>query len=89
MFEKLGSTKNNKKAVKIFDEKVNWPSLVVDFTSILHIAFMRADPKSAKKIDGLTVFFALLGSAFVKASFKMWLKLIPGGRPFYHKNMYL
>jgi len=28
---------------------------------------MRPDPKSTKMIDGLTVFFALLGSAHTKA----------------------
>jgi hypothetical protein len=57
MFEKVWSTKNIKKAVKIFDEKVNWPSLRVDFTSI----FWWLD----------WFLFALLGSAFVKALFKM------------------
>jgi len=31
-----------------------------------HEAFMHADPKSAKQTDGLTVFFALLGSAHIK-----------------------
>jgi hypothetical protein len=36
----------------------------------LRAALMLTDPKSAKKIDGLTVFFALLGCAFVKASSK-------------------
>ncbi len=35
----------------------------VDFTKVLHAAFMRSDPKSAKKTDYLTEFFVLLGSA--------------------------
>jgi len=34
----------------------------VNFTSVLCAAFTLVDPKSIKKIDGLTVFFALLGS---------------------------
>ncbi len=38
---------------------------------------MHADPKSAKKTDGLTVFFVLLGSALVKAASKMFVKLTP------------
>ncbi len=33
---------------------------VVNFTNILCKAFMRPDPKSAKKTNNLTVFFALL-----------------------------
>jgi hypothetical protein len=33
----------------------------MDFTNILRAAFTLADPKSAKKTDALTVFFALLG----------------------------
>jgi len=32
----------------------------VDFTNILCKALTRTDPKSAKKTDGLTAFFALL-----------------------------
>jgi len=43
----------------------------VDFTNVLRKAFMRADPKSPKN----TVFFALLGSAPVKAACKMLMKL--------------
>jgi len=38
----------------------------VNFTNILQAAFMRADPKSAKKLLNWTVFFALLGSGQVK-----------------------
>jgi len=37
----------------------------VNFTNILGAAFMYADSKSAKNTDGLTVFFAPLGSAHV------------------------
>jgi len=39
---------------------------------------MPVDPKSAKKTDCLTVFFVLLGSAFVKDAGKMLVKLTPG-----------
>jgi len=45
----------------------------VDFINILFKAFTRADPK----IDGLTVFFALLGSVRVKAALEMLVKLTP------------
>jgi len=38
-------------------------------------SFARADPKSAKLIDNLTVFFALLGSFHVKAAPKELMKL--------------
>ncbi len=38
---------------------------------------MLADPKSANQTDSLTVFFALLGSARVKAASKMLVKSIP------------
>jgi len=34
-------------------------------------AFGRADPKSAKKTDNLTVFFMILGSAHVKDAHRM------------------
>jgi len=36
-------------------------------------------PKSTKKTDGLTVFFALLGSSLIKAARKMLMKLTPEG----------
>ncbi len=39
----------------------------VNFTNILNAAFKNADPKSAKKTDSLTVFFALLGFVLAKA----------------------
>jgi len=38
----------------------------VNFTNVLCAAFTCGDPKIAKKTDGLTVFFALLGSVCVK-----------------------
>ncbi len=47
----------------------------VDFTNILREAFKRADPKSTKKTDNLTVFLALMGSAHVKASNEVLVKL--------------
>jgi len=37
---------------------------------------VRADPKSTKKTEGLTVFFLLLGSGRIKAAHKMLVKLI-------------
>jgi len=53
------------------------PTLEVDFINILRAAFERADPKSAQKTDNLTVFFALLGSAHVKAARRTLMKLTP------------
>ena len=50
----------------------------VNFTNILQAAFMHADPKSAIKLLNLTVFFALLGSAHVKAAHRTLVKLTPG-----------
>ncbi len=49
----------------------------MDFTNILLEAFTRADPKSVKNTDDLTVFFALLESAQIKALGKTLLKLTP------------
>ncbi len=49
-----------------------------DFTNILHKTFSGADPKSAKKTDGFTVFSALLGSDHKKIACKMLVKLTPG-----------
>ena len=60
----------------------NFPS-GVNFTNVLWAAFTCADPKSAKKLLNLTVFFALLGSARVKAAHRTLVKLTPGhSRPF-------
>jgi len=47
------------------------------FINILQAAFMNADPKSAKKNDNLTVFFALLGSVHAKTAHKTLVKLTP------------
>jgi hypothetical protein len=52
--------------------------LGVNFVNILQAALTPADPKSSKKTDSLTVFFALLESEDVKASSKMLMKLILG-----------
>jgi len=49
-----------------------------NFTNILQAAFICADPKSVKETDSLTVFFALLWSACLKALIKMLMKLTPG-----------
>jgi hypothetical protein len=59
---------------KSFIESATW----VDFNKILCAAFMRANPKSIKKTDCLTVFFGLLGSANIKVAPKMLVKLTPG-----------
>jgi len=50
----------------------------VNFINILRSAFTGVDPKSAKKTVKLAIFFALLGSAFVKAACRMLMKLTPG-----------
>jgi hypothetical protein len=42
---------------------------------------MRTDLKSAIKTNSLTVFFALLGSARVKAAHKLLVKSTPGPWP--------
>ena len=49
----------------------------VNFTNILQAAFMHADPKSAIKLLNLTVFFALLGSARIKAAHRTLVKMTP------------
>jgi len=54
-------------------------TLVYAARSIFHqqrAAFTCTDPKSIQKADGLTAFFALLGSARLKAARKMLMKLI-------------
>jgi len=38
-------------------------------------------PKVQKRLDNLTVFFALSGSARAKAAFRMLMKLSQGGNP--------
>ena len=53
----------------------------VNFTNILQAAITRTDPKSAIKLLNLTVFFALLGSAGVKAACRMLVKLTPRLQP--------
>jgi len=47
----------------------------VNFVNVLRAAFRRADSKSAKKTVKLSVFFALLGSAFEKAAQRTLMKL--------------
>jgi len=65
-------------ATAALDLSVSHPFPGVNFIIILLAAFACADPKSAKKTYNLTVFFAILGSAHVKAACKMLMKLIPG-----------
>jgi len=59
----------------------------VNFTNILRAAFTRADPKSANKQLNLTVFFALLGSARVKAARRTLVKLTQVGQ--FHQRVTL
>ncbi len=49
----------------------------VNFINILREAYVCADPKSAKRRDSLTVFFALLGSTRIKVERKMLMKFTP------------
>jgi hypothetical protein len=49
----------------------------VDFINILQAAFARADPKIAKNIDCFNAFFALMGSAHMKALPETLMKLTP------------
>jgi len=50
----------------------------VNFINVLPASFARKDPESATKTENLTVFFALLGSAHIKAAHKMLMKLTRG-----------
>jgi hypothetical protein len=50
----------------------------VNFINIFCQALTHAYPKSTKNTDDLTVFFALLGSALVKAALEMFVKLTTG-----------
>ena len=52
----------------------------VNFTNILQAAFMHEDPKRAKKTIKLSSFYAILGSARVRAACRMLVKLTPGVR---------
>jgi hypothetical protein len=47
----------------------------VNFINVLRAAFTRADPKSTKKTVKLSNFCAFLGSARIKAVFRMLMKL--------------
>jgi len=48
------------------------------YKKLLLEAFTQKDPQSAKKIDSLTVYFALLESARIKDGHKMLVKSTPG-----------
>jgi len=48
--------------------------LGVNFINFLRAAFVHADPKSTKKTNNLTFFFALLWSAWVNAAHRMLMK---------------
>jgi len=49
----------------------------VNFTNILHSAFLRADPKHAKRYLQLDLIFTLFGSVCVKALHKTLMQLTP------------
>ena len=51
-------------------------------STCLDTAFTLADPESAKKLLELTVFFALLGFAFVKAAHKRIGEIDPLSSPY-------
>ena len=54
------------------------PSPGVNYINVLLATFTLEDPKSAKQLLDLTVFFALLGSAGVRAAaHRTLVKLIP------------
>ena len=53
----------------------------VNFTNILRAAFTREDPKIAKELLNLIVFFALLGSLCKKAARRTLVKLTTARRP--------
>jgi len=50
----------------------------VNFINILLATLMLVDPERVKKIENLTIFFMLLGSASVKAVCRRLMKLCPG-----------
>jgi len=50
-------------------------TLGVNLISILRAGFARADSKSTKKTENLTVFFTLSGFALVKAAHRILMKL--------------
>jgi hypothetical protein len=51
----------------------------INFINILQAAFTRADLKSAKKTDSLTVLFTLMEFVLIKAVRKKLLTLTPAG----------
>ena len=67
---------NNLQFFKLFNSCMRRPGF--NFTNVLRAAFTLADPKSAKKLLNLTVFFALLGSMSAKAARRTLVKLTPG-----------
>ncbi len=52
-------------------------TLKVNFINVLLASFTLADPNSAKKTNGFTVFFVLSGSSYKKAACRMLMKLTP------------
>jgi hypothetical protein len=53
----------------------------VNFINVLRTAFALIDPESVEKIDNLTVFFTLLGSAGVKGVRRTLMKSSPDHLP--------
>jgi len=69
--------------IRVFDSLVkNSCPPGVNFINLLRAAFVRADPKSAKKIYSLTVFFGHSGSSSVKAAGRTLIKLTAPGLNF-------
>jgi hypothetical protein len=54
------------------------PEPGINFIKVLRAVFTLKEPKSPKQLLDLTVFFALSGSAGVKAACRMLMKLTPG-----------
>jgi len=58
----------------------------VNFINVLRAAFILADPKSAKRQSSCQSFFALMGSAPVKATRRTLMKLTLGGQVLPHST---
>jgi len=59
------------------EEELFFPLPSVNFTNVLQAAFTLADTKSTKKTVKSSSFFALSGSASVKAAHRTLVKLTP------------
>ena len=77
--EPIGRERNRSEVDLVLAKEVSLLSFIcrVNFANILRAAFTCKDAKSAKKLLNLTVSFALLGSARVKAACRTLVKLTP------------